>query len=170
MKPIYLMSFVFLFISCNSTQEEKPKFEWNQKKSTAFHKELAIQQELQIKMYLEQHRELSMVSSGSGLRYYIYEHGEGDSAKVGMTARVETEITLLDGTLCYKTEKDEVEEFVIDKSDVESGIQEGIKKMREGDRAKMVIPSHLAHGLVGDLAKIPPMAVIIVDIHLIELF
>jgi FKBP-type peptidyl-prolyl cis-trans isomerase len=62
-----------------------------------------------------------------------------------------------------------MEEFVIDKSDIESGIQEGIKKMREGDRAKMIIPSHLAHGLVGDLDKIPPLSVIVVDIHLIGL-
>ena len=58
---------------------------------------------------------------------------------------------------------------MIDKSDIESGVQEGIKKMRVGDKAKLIIPSHLAHGLTGDMEKIPPLSVIVVDIHLIGL-
>lgn len=164
---IYIFLFGFL-ISCKTEQKEKP-IDWNQKKSTDFNRELAIEQDLQIKMYLDQHPHWKVLSTGSGLRYYIYQHGEGDTAKVGMTAQVETEITLLDGTICYKTAADEMEEFIIDKSDIESGVQEGIKKMCVGDRAKMVIPSHLAHGLVGDLNKIPPLSVIVVDIHLIGL-
>jgi FKBP-type peptidyl-prolyl cis-trans isomerase len=110
-----------------------------------------------------------MIKTGSGLQYYIYEKGIGDTAVAGVIAQVETEVSLLDGTQCYKTAKDEIEEFVIDKSDIESGVQEGIKKMRVGDKAKLIIPSHLAHGLTGDMEKIPPLSVIVVDIHLIGL-
>jgi len=159
---------IFLSSSCTH-QENVPPLDWNQEKSLAFNKELAIEQNLQINMYIEQRADWKMVSTGSGLRYFIYEHGVGNRALEGMTAQVETEISLLDGTQCYKTNSDEMEEFVIDKSDIESGIQEGIKKMRIGDRAKMIIPSHLAHGLVGDLDKIPSLSVIVVDIHLIGL-
>ena len=159
---------VTVLFSCNPKTEQK-NIHWNQKKSTEFNRELAIEQDLQIKMYLEQHSDWKMISTGSGLRYYIYECGEGVKATVGLTAQVETDISLLDGTQCYKTASDEMEEFVIDKSDIESGIQEGIKKMRVGDKAKMIIPSHLAHGLVGDMDKIPPLSVIVVDIHLIGL-
>ena len=143
--------------------------DWNQKKSTDFNKELSIEQELQIKMYLEQRKSWNMIKTGSGLQYYIYEKGTGDTAVAGVIAQVETEVSLLDGTQCYKTAKDEIEEFVIDKSDIESGVQEGIKKMRVGDKAKLIIPSHLAHGLTGDMEKIPPLSVIVVDIHLIGL-
>jgi FKBP-type peptidyl-prolyl cis-trans isomerase len=157
-----------ILVSCGTKEEDKP-IDWNQKKSTDFNRELAIEQDLQIKMYLEQHADWKMISTGSGLRYYIYEHGDGTEATIGMTAQVETEISLLDGTQCYKTASDEMEEFVIDKSDIESGIQEGIKKLRVGDKAKLIIPSHLAHGLVGDMDKIPPLSVIVVDIHLIGL-
>ena len=91
------------------------KIDWNQKKSTDFNRELAIEQDLQIKMFLEQHSDWKMISTGSGLRYYIYENGKGAEAAIGMTAQVETEISLLDGTQCYKTASDEMEEFVIDK-------------------------------------------------------
>ena len=168
MTKFFQILLIGILFSCG-TQEEKKVIDWNQKKSTDFNRELAIEQDLQIKMYLEQHSDWKMVSTGSGLRYYIYEKGEGAEAAIGMTAQVETEIFLLDGTQCYKTASDEMEEFVIDKSDIESGIQEGIKKMKVGDKAHMIIPSHLAHGLVGDMDKIPPLSVIVVDIHLIGL-
>jgi FKBP-type peptidyl-prolyl cis-trans isomerase len=168
MKNFISVILLMVFFSCGEDPQVK-NVDWNKKKSTDFNRELAIQQDLQIKMYLEQHSQWKMTSTGTGLCYYIYERGEGAQARIGLTAQVQTEISLLDGTQCYKTVSDEVEEFVIDKSDIESGIQEGIKKMRIGDKAKLIIPSHLAHGLVGDMDKIPPLSVIVVDIHLIDL-
>ena len=51
---------------------------------------------------------------------------------------------------------------------IESGLHEGISYMKEGDRAKIIIPSYLAHGLIGDLDKMPPLATIIYDIRLIK--
>ena len=76
---------------------------------------------------------------------------------------------LLDGSECYRTNADEMEVFEIDHADIESGLHEGIKYMHVGDFAKLIIPSHLAHGLVGDLDKVPPMSTLVVDIHLIGL-
>ena len=163
---------LFILLSLTACGDEKNKnktVDWNQKKSTDFNKELTIEQELQIKMYLEQRKSWNMTKTGSGLQYYIYEKGTGDTAVAGDIAQVNTEVSLLDGTECYTTAKDEVEEFIIDKSDIESGVQEGIKKLRVGDKAKLIIPSHLAHGLTGDMEKIPPLSVIVVDIHLIGL-
>ena len=168
MKKWMYIALVLLVSACGG--EEKPKeIDWNQEKSTEFNKELSIEQEMQIKFFLEQHRDWKMEKTGSGLQYYIYEKGEGEPAAPGMKAQVEMEVYLLDGTSCYKTADDELEEFVVDKSDIETGVQEGIKKMRVGDHAKLIIPSHLAHGLVGDMDKIPPLTVILVDIHLIGL-
>ncbi|MFN5149291.1 MAG: FKBP-type peptidyl-prolyl cis-trans isomerase [Flavobacteriia bacterium] len=161
---------VLLIIMAACGEDEQPKqIDWDQKKSTDFNKELAIEQEMQIKFFLEQHRDWEMEKTGSGLQYYVYEKGEGEQTQPGMKAQVEMEVSLLDGTPCYKTAKDELEEFIVDKSDIETGIQEGIKKLHAGDRAKLIIPSHLAHGLVGDMNKIPPLTVILVDIHLMGL-
>ena len=75
----------------------------------------------------------------------------------------------MDGTVCYETGKDEVLEVEVDHSQVETGLQEGLKKMKVGDKAKMIIPSHLAHGITGDLNKIPPLTPLIIDIQVTEL-
>jgi len=48
-----------------------------------------------------------------------------------------------------------------------SGLEEGILYLSEGDKAKIIIPSHLGYGLLGDLDKnIPPKATLIYDIEL----
>lgn len=170
MNKLVLLLVVLSFVSCGENDPiEQPEIKWNQKKSSQLNKDLMMEQEIEIQLFLEQHKDWKIEKSGSGLQYYIYEKGNGELAQEGMTAEVEMSVSLLDGTECYKTNSDEYEEFVIDKSDIESGIQEGVKKMKVGDRSKMIIPSHIAHGLVGDLDKIPPLTVIVVDIHLIGL-
>lgn len=170
MKKISCILFLLFLASCgNDNTVVNPEIDWDQKKSSELNKDLLMEQEIEISLFLEQHKDWKMIKTGSGLQYVVIESGSGDMAQEGLTAEVEMKVSLLDGTECYKTEKDEYQEFVIDKSEIETGIQEGIKKMRIGDHVKMIIPSHLAHGLVGDLNKIPPLTVILVDIHLIGL-
>jgi FKBP-type peptidyl-prolyl cis-trans isomerase len=76
---------------------------------------------------------------------------------------------LLDGTPCYTTDDDVYDEIPIDRNDKESGLNEALKLMREGESAKLILPNHLAHGLVGDLGQIPPLAILLVDVELVEL-
>jgi len=86
-----------------------------------------------------------------------------------MQAKVKFTVSLLNGTICYSSDSSGTESFLIDHDQVESGLHEGIKLMHEGDRAKFILPSHLAHGLIGDRARIPARAPIVYDIELIQL-
>jgi len=40
--------------------------------------------------------------------------------------------------------------------------------MNKGAKAKFILPSHLAHGLLGDENKIPSNATVIYDIELLD--
>jgi|TARA_R110000737_G_scaffold164641_1_gene192298 FKBP-type peptidyl-prolyl cis-trans isomerase len=157
---------LILFSCGDDTPMEKPEVKWTKDNSTNLNKELAEQEKIDIQLYLDRKSSWKMKESGSGLRYWIYKEGTGPQALSGSHAQVSFDISLLDGTKCYKTEEDEIEEFKVDKSQVETGVQEAIKLMREGDHAKLIIPSHLAHGLTGDMNKIPPLTPIVVDIEL----
>lgn len=158
-----------LIFACSPKNEQKEPKMWSKDQSADFNKNLAIEEELAIKIFLANKPKWKTIKTGSGLRYYIYQRGNGQQAASGMIAVVRYKINLLDGQLCYETEKDEVQDFEIDKSEIESGVQEGIKKMKVGDKAKLIIPSHLGHGLVGDFNKIPPLTTIVVDIELVSL-
>lgn len=114
-------------------------------------------------------RNYSMNKTGTGLRYMIYHSGNGPQAATGKFALVKYEVSLLNGNICYSSEKNGPEEFLIGQDDVESGLHEGILFLKVGDKAKMILPPHLAHGLIGDENKIPSNSTIIYDIELIKL-
>lgn len=110
-----------------------------------------------------------MITSGTGLRYWLYIDKEGEPAKKGEVARVEYIVSLLNGDTIYTSEKTGPREFLIGQDNVESGLHEGIQYMSIGDQAKFILPSHLAHGLSGDQDKIPPRYSVVYDIRLINL-
>lgn len=110
-----------------------------------------------------------MKETGSGLRYDIYYKGRGEQAKYGQVAVLRYSVRLIDGSEIYSSDQSGNKEFVIGRGGVESGLEEGILLMRQGDRAKFIIPSHLGFGLLGDQDKVPPKSTLIYDLELLEL-
>ena len=159
-----------LLVACNEVKvKETPNIadSWTKDNSSDLGKNIAIQEEIDIKLFLERHRDWEMTTTGSGLQYFVYKEGDGDTVKRKDLAEVEYSITLLDGTVCYLMPPDEYVEVRVDQSEVENGLQEALKLMRVGDKMKVIIPSHIGHGILGDMDKIPPLTTLVVDIHLL---
>jgi len=110
-----------------------------------------------------------MNKTGTGLRYLIFKKGHGIKTAKGKVAVIRYTLRFLDGKLCYSSDKDGLKEFKIGYGGVESGIEEGILLLHVGDRAKFIVPSHLAFGLLGDQNKIPQRATLVYDIELVNL-
>ena len=110
-----------------------------------------------------------MITTGTGLRYMITKKGTGEAAVPEKQAKVNYKISLLDGTLCYSSDLTGPKIFVVGKDNVESGLHEGIQLLHVGDKAIFILPSHLAHGLLGDENKIPPHSTVIYDIELLAI-
>lgn len=172
MKYSIIFFLLLVFASCSEEVKEEPEFNWTKQNSTDFGHEVAIQEEIDIKLFLEQHKDWKMKKTGSGLQYYIYVEGQEDTslhAKPGDFANIEYVVTTLSGDTCAFTASDEFERFVVDNSEVESGLQEGIKLLSPGDKARLIIPSHLAHGVAGDMNEIPPLTTLVFDLYLISI-
>ena len=107
--------------------------------------------------------------TGSGLWYMIYENGTGKMAAEGNIAEIKYKVELLDGTLCYSSDKLGTKKFVIGKGNVEPGLEEGILLLKEGDKARFIMPSYLAHHLTGDDNKIPARAIIVYQVELLKI-
>ncbi|MFU8845127.1 MAG: FKBP-type peptidyl-prolyl cis-trans isomerase, partial [Bacteroidales bacterium] len=110
-----------------------------------------------------------MNATGTGLRFVIYRHGNGPKAEIGQVARFNYSLVLLNGDTISTSSESGPMEFMIGQGGVENGLEEGILLLKKGDRAKLIIPSHLAFGLVGDMDKIPAKATLVYDIELIDL-
>jgi FKBP-type peptidyl-prolyl cis-trans isomerase len=110
-----------------------------------------------------------MTETGSGLLYMIYEQGHGMLARKGMMAKVSYEIKVVTGDVVYSSIEDGPLSFIIGNGEVISGLEEGILFMNVGDKAKFIIPSHLAYGLVGDGKRIPAKTTLIYDVELLSI-
>lgn len=161
-----------MIFSCRpeKTTQEKSKNDWSEDHSVDFNQEINEREQIQIRLFLEHFKSLKMKSTDSGLRYMIFKNGDGQSfAKSGQTVYTRLKIELLNGTVCHETPKGETENFVLEHGDKESGVHEALRYMKKGDRAKLILPSHLAHGLLGDRDKIPPQSILYIDLELVEL-
>jgi len=146
----------FLFISCrqnhvegsfqpaspNKNQEdENPNIAYN-KKGIALENENII---LFLKRYGWQ-----PMTTPTGLRIEILQNGRGDLIKTGNTVKLKYETKLLSGELVYSSQTDGMKSFVVDKSEEISGLHEAAKMLKKESKARLIIPSYLAYGLVGD--------------------
>ncbi len=168
----YFLLFISLFLSC--TDKHKTKKNTNiqskefQDKLINANKMYVQQESDEIDQYVA-HRGWKMTTTGTGLRYMITKHGDGVAAIPEKHAKVNYRISLLDGTLCYSSDSSGPKTFMIGRDNVESGLHEGIQLLRVGDKAIFILPSYLAHGLIGDESKIPPKSSVIYDIELLSI-
>lgn len=108
-----------------------------------------------------------MTETNSGLHYWIYKNGTGEIAAQGQRVSLAYTVSLTDGTECYRADENNPGTFVIGRDNVESGLHEMVQLMHVGDKAKVILPSHLAFGLTGDSQKIPGNATLVYDIELL---
>ncbi len=159
----------FYSISCNNDSRPKSK-DLNSYKAPlqSINKKFVTREGEEIDNWLKRHS-IQAFSTGTGLRYSIIKKGNGNQPKNGEVAFINYKISLLDGTVCYESEKNKPKSFVIGHDHVESGLHEGILLMHVGDKAVLIVPPHLAHGLLGDESKIPPLATLVFEIELLTI-
>lgn len=168
---ILVYGFIFIaFLSCkrDNSQPVTGSEVFNSKEDyLKANQYLVKQDDEKIRGYVER-RGWNMQQTESGLWYMIYENGNGLIAEKNLEIELDFTVTLIDGTPCYSSQDEGPKSFIIGKGGVESGLEEGVLLLKEGDKAKFIIPPHLAHGLLGDEKKIPPRAIIIYDIEVRE--
>ena len=159
-----------ILMACDSKQE-KPLQNVKQDPGESLEKVnryLVKTEKENIANYIRRHG-WEMQETGSGLSYMIYEDGTGLMAEKGKVAVLKYKLWLITGDLVYSSDDRGLKTFLVGKGGVESGLEEAILLMKKGDKVRLVLPSHLAYGLLGDEDKIPPRTAIIYDIELVEL-
>jgi FKBP-type peptidyl-prolyl cis-trans isomerase len=117
--------------------------------------------------YIER-KSLKMNESPTGLWYQIINGGNGkiftDNDKIALNY----ECSLLDGTKCYSSKDLGPKEVILGRSEIEPGLNEGLRLLKPGAEAIFIIPPFLAYGLIGDRKMIPPRAVIVYNVNILQ--
>lgn len=120
-----------------------------------------------IDLYLER-KGIAALRSGRGIRYKLLRDQEGEVAQPGQWAVVNYRVELLNGDTAYSTAAGSPESFKVEMDDVESGLHEAIQYLSPGDSAIFVIPSYRAHGLIGDMDRIPMRSSVVYRVGLVK--
>lgn len=177
MKPNCANNFIAFFALCLFTFSCAEKEKDNSDYTTAELKTImensnkvkTLREEQDIENYFKR-RGLVPQKTGTGVYFVVYDKSKKDSTKIEHMNYVTAmfDISLIDGKQCYSTKETGPLEFQVGKADVESGLQEALEFMHQGDKALVLIPSHRAHGLLGDMEKIPSLATVIYDIKIMK--
>lgn len=171
MKKIYYILLIVLLFSCSDKKTEnkakvidKQEYKYDLEELNRY---MLQQESMMIDDYIKS-QNLDFIRTGTGLRYAIVENNNGILIKQGDLVTIKYEISSLNGKIFYTSDNDGYKTFIVGRGGVESGLEEAILKLHEGDEAVLIIPSYLAHGLVGDGNKIPAKTTLIYKLKIIE--
>ena len=170
-KLLLLASCFSILASCSEPPKQK-QIEINGSKLKEdvikANKPAVVMEQDEINAYIKSHGYI-MQSSGTGLRYlFIKQNPKGKKIEIKNEIEVNYKVWLLDGTLCYSSVKNGPKIFAVGADNVESGVHEGVKLMKEGEKALFILPAHLAFNLIGDRDKIPPKSAVVYEIEVLE--
>jgi len=106
--------------------------------------------------------------SSSGLWIVLEKPGEGRRIEENRRVSYAFKSMLLDGTPCYEATAEHPKIITIGKGGVESGVEQGLKRLSEGAEAIFLIPPHLGHGNFGDREKIPGNSVLLYKLQILK--
>lgn len=119
--------------------------------------------------FLENNRRKEGVQiAPSGLQYVVLHEGEGRQPQLTDMVRVHYTGTLIDGTQ-FDSSRARGEPAVFSVQGVIEGWKEALLAMKEGARWQLFVPAELAYERRGDGGKIPPNAVLIFDLELLDI-
>jgi FKBP-type peptidyl-prolyl cis-trans isomerase len=173
-KGLFLMAtglFAFL-IACGPEKGAKEVNEFNHEKVkqqfVKANQQVVVKESDEMDYYQKTHQ-MVFVKTTSGIRYYVYKASvKGDSIKNDDIVKINYTVSLLDGTECYSSKIDGSKEFRVGMENIENGLHKALLFLKSGDKALILIPSHLAHGLLGDSKKIPPQSPIVYDVEILS--
>lgn len=166
---VYLLLISSMLISMSCRENSRPQ-EVNEKlnaeQMAEINRQLLIKDRERIVSYIER-KDLDMKETGTGL--WISRDAES-SGNINEGDRVTLEYTcsLLDGTLVYDSGREGLMTFEVGKSDIPSGLNEGLRMLDEGSEAVMILPGYLGYGLLGDEKKIPARSILVYEIKVLE--
>lgn len=163
-----LLSVFLLLAGCGGRGEKPAPVSIPGKNEMAdLNRYLIMKDRERIENFIER-KQLVMQETPTGLWYQIRKEGEGDHPADNERVIFSYECTLLDGTFCYSSEERGPKEIILGRSELEPGLNEGLRLMKTGGEGIFILPPYLAYGVPGDGNKIPPRAVLVYEITVLS--
>lgn len=104
-----------------------------------------------------------MKKSSTGVRYWEYEVGKGAMIDYEDSIKIQYDVEALNGKTVY-TSIDE--SFTVGRRQKMTGLDDAIRHLHRGSKAKVIIPSSLAYGIAGDGDRITQSMVLVIELKI----
>lgn len=164
---VFIISLCVFLFSCEEKVRTKVVDEVQSKDYTYIdkHKLLLAYQDSLINAYVNE-QGWEMERTATGLYYSIEPMGMNNKFPIGTFMELDYKIHRLNGELVYSSEETGLMQIVMNKDHSIKGLKEGIALMKEGKKARFILPSHLAYGISGDMSEIKVNEVLMYDIEI----
>ena len=164
---IFLIMGLILFSCKNNVTDKRIDQTDINERLTLMNRKMVENESKKINDFIEAHS-FNTTLTGTGLRYQIYKSGKGEKPGINSDVEINYKVFLLDGTLCYSSDSTGPTKIRLGVGDQVRGLEEGILLMLPGDKARLILPSHLAYGMTGDQEKIPPGSALFYEVELLN--
>jgi FKBP-type peptidyl-prolyl cis-trans isomerase len=167
-KVLFVLAFFSLLTSCKQKNTDylyEKKVDNNAQNLIRANRYLIHSDSIAIEAYITR-RGWKMQITNTGLWYEIVKKGNGTKAKAGQKATITYSVDLLDGTHCYSSDSLGLKTFKIGQGGVESGLEQGILLLSQGDSARFILPPYMAYGITGDGGRIGSRAILVYSVSL----
>lgn len=169
-KGLQVLLIAIALMSCDSKVRTPDKPEYNNQKNLqeALIKanQVAIAEERQMIARYAERRGWDL-REARGIYYQRYHDGHGKKVVEGSYVVYDYTLSLINGVIITKSDTPEQMTVSAKGSEV-SGLHRAMGLFSQGDKAKVIVPSHLAYGLAGNQKDIPQKSTLIYDIHLLR--
>ena len=165
----YIVFILFALVSCRNNPERTVSNSRPGKNEMADLNRYFVQKDRErIQNYIER-KNLNLIESPTGLWYQIIKEGEGVLLRDNNKVVMDYECSLLDGTICYSSKELGPKELILGKSEMESGMNEGLRMLKPDAEAIFIFPPFLAYGLIGDGKMIPSRAIVVYKVNILRI-
>jgi FKBP-type peptidyl-prolyl cis-trans isomerase len=174
-KISFILFVTLLFISASSckpkyrTQEESAGRQYPDQESIYRANQVLIRQYANSISEVAARNGWRLSETGTGVFFQLInteQKKQNQKIEKGDWVSLSYKLCLLDGTLCYSSNKQGFKQFIVEQSEAELGLHEAMKFLHPGDSARIVIPPQRAFGLTGDGNLIPPRAILVYEIRI----
>jgi gliding motility-associated peptidyl-prolyl isomerase len=160
-KLLIILFSILLFQGCKSPEARQPV----QQNSGTFidasierNKKLVEAEEAQIAAIMTSNPAQQYITSDNGFWYFYRTQDTigGASPQFGDRVQFTYNMSDLDGNMIISEKENGIQEYYIDQTNQEliTGIRQGLKLMKEGEKVTFLFPSHKAYGYYGIIDKI----------------
>ncbi|HCC71165.1 MAG TPA: peptidylprolyl isomerase [Bacteroidales bacterium] len=158
---------VIIFTSCrNDNNRQSETNSLSKEQLTEINRQLLIKDRERIESYIER-KGLKMKETETGL-WISKNIPEKGNINYGDNVVLEYVCSLLDGTEIYNSNNEGLMKFSVGKSNIPSGLNEGVQLLEEGSEAILILPGYLGYGLLGDENRIPARSILVYKVKVVE--